>query len=34
VPGDGTFDCFGEVVQQVPAVGYLDGQRCAAGSAF
>ncbi len=34
VPGDGPFDCFGEVVQQVPAVGDLDGERCAAGSAF
>src|ERR1017187_949061 len=34
VPGDGAFDCFGEVVQQVPAVGDLDGERCSAGSTF
>jgi len=34
VPGDGPFDGAGEVVQQVPAVGDLDGERGTAGSAF
>jgi hypothetical protein len=34
VPGDGPFDGVGEVVQQVPTVGDLDGERGTAGSAF
>jgi hypothetical protein len=34
VPGGGSFDCVGEVVQQVPAVGDLDGERGAAGGAL
>ena len=34
MPGDGPFDGVGEVVQQVPAVGDLDGERGTASSAF
>jgi hypothetical protein len=34
VAGNGPFDGVGQVVQQVPAISDLDGERCAAGCSF